>query len=300
MWNHAPEMWAAMRQMSIVSPDLDEQGAGDLFAYFYSVRFFEKVGDAARGRAAFESKGCSRCHGIVRQKRPAAKPVMQWESAFEPIALASAMWNHGVGIAADFASLRLKWPQLTSQDLTDIVIYSQAQAQARGPSLHIEISSGAEGEALFLARGCASCHTGIPALTERLKGKTLTDIAAAMWNHQPKMAPAAPLLTPTEMRGLASYLWATGFFQDSGDAVAGRRVFASKNCGTCHNDHSNAALNLNGRVFSGITLVSALWHHGPPILDQMKAKGFAWPQFEAREMSNLIAFLNSQRRENSK
>ena len=46
MWNHAPTMWAAMREREIRAGDLDEQAAADLFAYFYSARFFEKPGDA--------------------------------------------------------------------------------------------------------------------------------------------------------------------------------------------------------------------------------------------------------------
>jgi hypothetical protein len=42
-------------------------------------------------------------------------------------------------------------------------------------------------------------------------------------------------------------------------------------------------------------MVSALWHHGPQMLDGMKVKGIAWPRFEGAQMSDLIAFLNSQR-----
>jgi hypothetical protein len=41
-------------------------------------------------------------------------------------------------------------------------------------------------------------------------------------------------------------------------------------------------------------MVSALWHHGPGMLDQMKAKGIPWPHFDGPEMANLIAYLNAQ------
>ncbi len=43
-------------------------------------------------------------------------------------------------------------------------------------------------------------------------------------------------------------------------------------------------------------MVTALWSHGPQVLEPMKARGIAWPRFEAVQMSNLIAFLNSERR----
>jgi len=48
-----------------------------------------------------------------------------------------------------------------------------------------------------------------------------------------------------------------------------------------------------GKTFNGATMVSALWHHGPRMLDQMKAKNISWPRFEGKQMSDLIAFLNS-------
>jgi hypothetical protein len=39
-------------------------------------------------------------------------------------------------------------------------------------------------------------------------------------------------------------------------------------------------------------MVSALWRHGPRMLEQMKQKGVAWPRFQTKEMSDLIAYLN--------
>ena len=294
MWNHAPQMWAAMRAGDTPRPDLDEQAAADLFAYFYAVRFFEKSGDAERGKAAFDSKGCSSCHGLQQAKVAGVVPVSQWESASEPIALASAMWNHGAAMNAEFTKRRLKSPQLTSQDLTDLVIYIQGQSAVRGVSGRVEISSGSAGESLFRSKGCEGCHTGRLALSERLKGNTLTDITAAMWNHQSRMAAAAPPLSVPEMREIASFLWAGSFFEDSGDAGSGRTVFLAKRCDECHGASGISAGKRNERRVSAITMVSALWHHGPRMLDEMQAKGIGWPRFKVAEMSNLIAFLNAE------
>jgi hypothetical protein len=47
------------------------------------------------------------------------------------------------------------------------------------------------------------------------------------------------------------------------------------------------------RVFNGAVLVSALWHPGPQMLDQMQATKLAWPRFDGMDMANLIAYLNS-------
>jgi mono/diheme cytochrome c family protein len=296
MWNHAPAMWASMRDRDIRAGDLDDQAAADLFAYFYATRWFEKPGDAGRGKTLFQSKHCSDCHGLTQAKLPVARPVSQWASIGQPIALAGAMWNHGASMRVEFAKRHLKWPELTSQDLTDLLVYLRNLPEIRNAAVRVEISTGAEGEALFRSKGCAGCHTGKLALAGRSRGTTLTDIAAAMWNHQPRMAAAPPQLTIGEMREVASYLWATQFFEDAGDAVAGRHVFIAKRCAVCHEDAASGAPKLIGRTFNGATMVSGLWRHGPRMVAQMTAKGISWPRFERTQMADLIAFLNSTKR----
>ena len=59
MWNHAPAMWASMKERDVRAGDLNEQAAADLFAYFYAARFFDKPGDAGRGKQLFASKHCA-------------------------------------------------------------------------------------------------------------------------------------------------------------------------------------------------------------------------------------------------
>ena len=41
-------------------------------------------------------------------------------------------------------------------------------------------------------------------------------------------------------------------------------------------------------------MVSALWRHGPRMLDQMKTKGLEWPRFDGAQMADLIAYLNTK------
>src|SRR5450631_1623105 len=81
MWNHAPAMWESMRALGIGLPDVNQQGAADLFAYFYSARFFERPADAGRGKRAFTEKHCAECHGVSHSNIPEAKPIVEWESA---------------------------------------------------------------------------------------------------------------------------------------------------------------------------------------------------------------------------
>jgi cytochrome c551/c552 len=287
MWNHAPAMWASMHERDIRAGDLDEQAAADLFAYFYATRFFEKPGDAGRGKRAFTERGCANCHG------PSVKPVAHWEALTDSVALAEAMWNHGPRMFEEAGANRIRWPELSAQDLGDVLVYLRNLPSPPSKPAVFRIGAGNDGAAVFTAKGCAGCHQSGSALASRIKGQTLTEIAAAMWNHAPRMAAAGakPVkLEAGEMRELLSYLWAEQFFQGSGNPAAGRRVFAAKRCATCHQD------SFTGRSFSGAVMVAALWHHGPRMLDQMKGKGIAWPRFERAQMSDLIAFLNSAKR----
>ncbi len=300
MWNHAPPMWSAMRERGVQAGDLNEQAAADLLAFFYSSHYFDKPGDAGRGKRLFSSKHCADCHGLTSPVLPEAKPVSQWRSIGHPIVLVNAMWNHAVNMRQEFARRKFPWAQLTSQELADILVYLRNLPATHDSGSGFEITSGAGGAALFRSKGCVNCHKGKLDLPPLLKGKTLTDIAVAMWNHEPRMAPNPPRLEIGEMRELISYLWAGQFFEDSGNPSAGARVFASKHCATCHGKAGIAAgsgappLTGGGQTYTGATMISALWHHGPRMLEMMRAKGIAWQRFNAGEMSNLIAYLDSK------
>jgi mono/diheme cytochrome c family protein len=294
MWNHAPEMWSAMKKQGIAEPKLSPEGAADLFAYFVSAHYFEQPGDAGRGKRDFTALHCSECHGITTSNAAGAPPVVKWESLADPIALAQQMWNHGAKMRAAFAQKKLNWVPLTAQQLTDMLVYLQNLPETRNLAGQVKFQPSDSGAKLFESKGCAGCHTGGMALENRLRNQTLTQIAVDMWNHEPKMK-NPPALSEEEMRQILDYIWARQYFKGSGNAERGKRVFADKNCATCHNDPSSGAPKLaKGKdAYSDITMVSALWEHGPRMLDLMKQKNIAWPRFTAPQMADLIAYLNS-------
>jgi mono/diheme cytochrome c family protein len=300
MWNHAPAMWSAMRQRDIRAARLDEQAAADLFAYFYSARFFEKPGDAARGKHIFNTSGCSGCHGLDKELQPGAPPVSHWEDLNRPFALTEDMWNHMPRMLAATSAKKTPWPDLSGQDLTDLLVYLRNLPETRGKLPALAVTTGATGPELFQFKGCAGCHQSGTALAVRIKGSTVTEIAAQMWDHAPKMqaAGARPAqFAPGEMSELLSFLWARQFFQDSGDPARGAKVFASKHCAACHTAGPGPKLTGGREDYNGPAMVAALWHHGPAMLDQMKARGIPWPRLDTADMSGLIAYLNVHNKE---
>ena len=299
MWNHAPTMWAKMEQQSVKRAGLDDQAAADLFAYFYSVRFFDKPGDAGRGKRLFHEKTCDGCHGLTNSPNPAAPPISKWQSLGDPIELTRAMWNHSGAMYAELQRKKMRWPQLSSQDLSDLLVYFRNLPGVPARHSTLITTSGSHGEALFASKGCKQCHeSGTALFRTEPAGRTLTDVAAALWDHAPRMKNPPPHFEVDEMRDLLSYIWANQFLSVNGIPDRGKKLFTAKRCAACHDDPSSGAPDLSKlqEPVNGSTMVSVLWRHGPQMLEQMNRKRIKWPHFEANEMADVISYLNSLRK----
>lgn len=303
MWNHAPAMWAEMKKRGVARPAMDEQQSADLFAFFYSLRFFEEPGDAARGKALFTSRRCSTCHGLTEAKPIAgAKPVSQWTAAADPLELVETMWNHSSLMRTQMAKNNIRLPLLKGQELADLLVYTRRATNRPAAPAVFRAASAEEGNALFESKKCSACHgtfTGF--LSGGLRDRSLTDIAADMWNHGLDMSLEDAKLAPGEMRQIADFVWFSRSIEGVGEAGRGAQVFTAKKCTVCHDDPASGAPSLaaagaaNGqKYFSGVSMVSALTRHGPTMLDKMQQKHLAWPRFSAEDMSGLIAYLNTR------
>jgi mono/diheme cytochrome c family protein len=290
MWNHAPAMWSAMEKQGTALPKVTQQQAADLFAYFFASRYFEKPGDASRGRRLFVEKHCGDCHGISTPVAGGGPPVSSWTSLSDAITMAQQMWSHAGAMKAALEQKKVKWPSLTSQDLTDILVYLQNLPQSPKSKAEFSPASAQTGETLFKVKGCVGCHHDRNTLEHRFGQRTLTDFASAMWNHAPQMVQPPPQLSGDEMRRIVGYLWSVQFFDERGSADKGMTVFAKKQCTSCHGS-SRPVPSVQGPF----TMVAGLWQHGPQMLAQMKEKRVPWPRFKDTEMPDLIAFLKSSK-----
>ncbi len=316
LWNHAPAMWDAMRNRGVASPEMNESQARDLFAFFYVARYFDKLGDAGRGKQVFAENGCAGCHGVGgnavggagRTCRtsdgcvsvlgltlpPRASPVVTWRSLSDPITLAQEMWNHAANRRLAEAAGKGERHPLTTQGMTDLMVYLQNLPELRGRPLGYSLKLTPASGPMPRAESCghAQCHSSRSLLEARLKNVTLTDLAVAMWNHKPKTLQTQPALARSDVATFVTNVWAVQFFQESGSATRGQRVFVKKGCASCH-DGSGSAPNLGGQARSAISIVTTLWNHGPRISDEMRRRNISWPRFNADEMTDLITYLNS-------
>lgn len=294
MWNHAPKMWEDMAERNIRRPSLSRRDAEDLFAYLYSVRYFDKPGDSGRGRQVFETKRCAECHGLAEAKPDSqAKAVAEWTSSDDPVLLFAEMWAHASAMQASCDRRRITWPGLTGQNLVDLVAYLRRVPHARLAHSELMVLDSHIGALLFAEKGCAACHTEARSLKSPHGFRTLADVAAAMWNQAAKMATAKPT-EPGEMRQIVACVWERQFSDSGGNAEQGHQVFETKGCAACHGGVSPSIPKLpDGRQWSAFSMIEALWQHGPQMLRRMTAQSGKWPTLSDREMADVVAYLNS-------
>ena len=187
-----------------------------------------------------------------------------------------------------------------------------AAGVSAGQALFSPTQDPVAGERLFTGKGCAGCHAvnGVggkvgPDLGRAARPHTFFDVAAALWNHAPKMAArmreagvARPRLDARETGDLVAYLYSLNYFDRAGNATAGRRVFTSKRCAECHTIGGKGAgtgpdLGTMGAYASPIAIAAAMWNHGPRMAMAMTARGIARPTFDGSELLDLIAYLKS-------
>jgi cytochrome c2 len=304
-------MWRAMSGRKLPVPPLEPTEIADLYAYFYSIRYFDRAGDAARGKPLFSAKKCSVCHALTAAEgqRP-GPPVSQWPAIANRIRWTEHMWNHSGAMMAEMEKKGIAWPVFTLQEMVDLLVYVRnlPDRPREEPALVLEDPAG--GERLFEQRGCVRCHTAGTQAPDKVdlvgaarEARTFTELGVRMWNHLPQMRRRAaqvqtdfPTFSENEMSQLIAFLFAKRYFEEKGEVGAGKRIFHAKKCGACHDQPSSAAPSLQAKrgQFSAHQMASALWQHGPQMLAEMEKRDIRWPSFTGRQMADLIAALNSR------
>lgn len=293
IWNHGPAMFSAIEKAGAGPSRLSPNDAADLFSFFYANRFFERPGDAGRGKQLFVSKGCQSCHGGTTAGPMKAAPVSEWQSISDPIELARRMWNHSTQMRIAMQKQGNKPPTLTAAEMNDIIIYVQNLPGSKAKETTFAPASAETGETLFQLKGCAECHRGKDSLFASGGFRGASELSAAMWNHSNKMLQMAPDLRPEEMTRLVGYLFALQFAKESGDAARGEKVFSAKGCASCHTGGPGPAIRGKADA-SPFYLISAVFSHGSAMEKQIRAKGGSWPRFDQKETADLLSYLRGK------
>jgi mono/diheme cytochrome c family protein len=220
MWSHGPRMAEAMRAKGIERPTFARNELVDIIA-FITATAKDSGGETAqivpgtpeRGEKLFRDKQCAACH-TIGGKGGKVGPELGRAHHVSLTQFAGLMWNHGPAMWARMKERGIEVPQLTGQEMADIVAYLYT-------SHYFDPTAGnsARGQQLAQTKGCVACHS-----VRGKGGKVAADFAtsnvvgspaalvAAMWNHSRSMEDQAakqglklPTIKGQELADIATY-----------------------------------------------------------------------------------------------
>ncbi len=166
------------------------------------------------------------------------------------------------------------------------------------------------GAKLLETRNCTQCHSaggGAPDLSRRsARDFTPASLAAAFWNHGPRMwqamaaknLPVEPLQA-SEIADLYAYFHSIRYFDPRGEAGRGKALFVSKKCADCHaltaNDSGKQGPPVSGwpAIANQVRWTEHLWNHSGAMLAALEKSGMRWPEFTTQQMVDLLVYIRN-------
>jgi cytochrome c2 len=309
LWNHAPGMFRSIRRKQAY-PQLDAQEMADILAFLYQAASVDPAGNSAAGHKVFDDKGCSRCHsaGSVGGK---SAPELSGLASAGANEWTRAMWNHAQSMIGPVTTALGAWPQFTGREMNDLIAYVSAGAAARADKALGNVDHGWQ---VFQAR-CMQCHavrgnggnSGPELGPDKELPLSTTQFASVLWNHAPAMLRlsqekgiSAPTLDGAELADLAAFLASLRYFEPTGSALVGERVFNDRGCGRCHGPRAEGTalgprLQAKSDSYTAVSFTTALWRHGPKMVDRSEQAGISWPVLAPTDLGDLVSFLNGHR-----
>lgn len=118
MWNHRPAMAQSAAAKGIELPSFEIDQLADMASYLYREGYFQVSGDADRGQTVYSEKGCASCHDTGQADAP---QLGGWDGEYTGVRFASSIWMHGPNMSAQINFLEQAWPQLSEQDVADLI-----------------------------------------------------------------------------------------------------------------------------------------------------------------------------------
>ncbi len=124
MWNHAGTMRETFARKKLSWPYFHETEMNDLVVFLYSLNYEDKSGDAAKGERIFRDNRCVDCH--FKTEVDKQKIVGDIRSA-NAILFATQLWNHIPAMEAAMVTQAVPWPEMSGQDLRDVLAFLRSQ-----------------------------------------------------------------------------------------------------------------------------------------------------------------------------
>ncbi|MGA7416044.1 MAG: c-type cytochrome [Bryobacteraceae bacterium] len=308
LWNHAPGMFRQLRGRKSY-PEMNTQEMADILAFLFQAGNSDPPGNPSAGRRVFEQKGCVRCHSVGSSGGKSAPDLSVIATAGADEWM-RAMWNHSQSMVGPVTEALGQWPSFSGSDMSDLVAYVGGST-GRGRPIESSGNPG-RGWQVFQAR-CIQCHSvrgqggniGPELGPEHELPQTTAQFASVLWNHAPAMQRLSegthvtlPVLQKVEVTDLAAFLASLRYFEPTGSALVGERVFTVRGCAGCHGPDADGSshgprIRAGAEAYTVASFTARLWKHGPKMVDHTEELGIPWPILEPSDMGDLVSFLNS-------
>ena len=312
LWNHAPGMWRQFRLQNKSYPQLDPQEMADVLAFLYQSGTVDRAGNSSAGQRVFNEKGCADCHSVGGVGGKTAPDLSTIGGGADSAAWTRAMLNHSGSMVEPITARLGQWPQFTGKEMIDLIAFVGHGAPRKAANPEESAGNAERGWSVFQSR-CMQCHTvngkggklGPELGPQNELPLTNAQFAAVFWNHAPQMLKQskdagipAPVFQGQEMTDLLAFLASLRYFEPTGTAVAGARVFADRGCAGCHGSLAEGtpagpALKAGATPYTAVSFTVALWQHGPKMVDRSREMGMTWPTLQATDIGDLVSFLNA-------
>lgn len=267
------------------------------------------------GSRVYGRANCAACHSVRGYGGQRASDLAALSGARSFYDLAAALWNHLPRDLDRMRELDALPPRLDGRQVGDLVAFLAAldYFEPRGEP--------DRGERLFREKRCIDCHqiggaggaVG-PALDFLRIYASPIEVAAAMWNHGPRMLEEAreravprPEFSADEFVDLVAFLESgrrglpgRALHVLPGGSEQGQRLFREKRCIRCHGPPGGGGrigpdLAERAGAASLLEFAASMWNHQPEMLEEASARDFAIPRLEAPEMADIVAYLYAVR-----
>lgn len=129
LWNHAPAMFATLRQEGYAWPEIGAAEMADLMAYLQANPARDAAPDLFRGQTLLLRKGCLKCHGFRGEGGLVAVELTQPRPAYgSAILWTAAIWSHAPRMAEEAKRMGVLYPRFSGEEMGNLVGFLRSAA----------------------------------------------------------------------------------------------------------------------------------------------------------------------------
>lgn len=131
LWNHAPAMFAALRQEGIAWPELNAAEMADLMAFLQADPARDPAPDIFRGQTLMVRKGCLKCHAFRGEGGLVAVDLTQPRAGYgSAVIWAATIWSHAPRMAEEAKRMNVLYPRFSGDEMGNLVGFLRSAAKS--------------------------------------------------------------------------------------------------------------------------------------------------------------------------